>query len=89
MSRSRVSARSVAAIGVLLSALIAVLAVKLQRPQNAYSDGEGIVGLDGGIRTLAHIPPLPIWAWLLTAIVGGLLGYLIAAAGLKAIQRLV
>lgn len=52
------------------------------------ADGEDIVGLDGGIRTLAHIPPLPIWAWLLTAIVGGLLGYLIAAAGLKTIPRL-
>lgn len=84
---SRVSVRRVEALGALLGALIAVLAVKLQRPQNIYSDGEGIVGLDGGVRTLAHIPPLPIWAWLLTAIVGGLFGYLPAAAGLKTTIR--
>jgi hypothetical protein len=77
----------VGAIGALVGALITLLAVKLQRPQNIYSDGEGI-GLDGGLRTLAHIPPLPIWAWLLAAIIGGLLGSMVAVAGLKTIQRL-
>jgi hypothetical protein len=39
-----------------------VLAVKLQPPQNIHSGGEAIAGPDGRIRTLAHIPPLPIWA---------------------------